>query len=108
MWIYFQKAQIYILKESHKKSSFLGRILTISYAVIYAAFFVYKIIRMALKIDITFYETQNWTGEIPSLDLNNNHFYGGFALVNIFTGKPFINESIYYYYYLYISLISLI
>ena len=51
---------------------------------------------MALKIDVSFYETQTWTGEIPSLELNNNHFYGGFALMDVTTGKPFINESIYY------------
>ena len=92
----FSKSPDIYYKGKPQKSSFLGRILTISYAVIYAAFFVYKIVRMALKIDVSFYETQTWTGEIPSLELNNNHFYGGFALMNVFTGKPFINESIYY------------
>jgi len=51
---------------------------------------------MALKIDVSFYETQTWTGEIPSLELNNNHFYGAFALMDVTTGKPFIDESIYY------------
>ena len=92
----FSKSPDIYYKGKPQKSSFLGRILTISYAVIYAAFFVYKIVRMALKIDVSFYETQTWTGEIPSLELNNNHFYGGFALMNVFTGKPFIDESIYY------------
>ena len=92
----FSKSPDIYFKGKPQKSSFLGRILTISYAVIYAAFFVYKIVRMALKIDVTFYETQNWTGEIPSLDLNNNHFYGAFALMNVLTGKPFIDETIYY------------
>ena len=92
----FSKSPDIYYKGKPQKSSFLGRILTISYAVIYAAFFVYKIVRMALKIDVSFYETQTWTGEIPSLELNNNHFYGGFALMNVSTGKPFIDESIYY------------
>ena len=92
----FSKSPDIYYKGKPQKSSLLGRILTISYAVIYAAFFIYKIIRMALKIDVSFYETQAWTGEIPSLELNNNHFYGGFALVNFTTGKPFIDETIYY------------
>jgi hypothetical protein len=92
----FSKSPDIYYKGKPQKSSFLGRTLTISYAVIYAAFFVYKIVRMALKIDVSFYETEAWTGEIPSLDLNNNHFYGGFALMNVLTGKPFIDETIYY------------
>ena len=92
----FSKSPDIYYKGKPQKSSFLGRILTISYAVIYAAFFVYKIVRMALKIDVSFYETQTWTGEIPSLELNNNHFYGAFALMDVTTGKPFIDESIYY------------
>jgi len=92
----FSKSPDIYYKGKPQKSSLLGRILTISYAVIYAAFFIYKIIRMALKIDVSFYETQAWTGEIPSLELNNNHFYGGFALMDVTTGKPFIDETIYY------------
>jgi hypothetical protein len=92
----FSKSPDIYYKGKPQKSSFLGRTLTISYAVIYAAFFVYKIVRMALKIDVSFYETEAWTGEIPSLDLNNNHFYGAFALMNVSTGKPFIDETIYY------------
>jgi hypothetical protein len=92
----FSKSPDIYYKGKPQKSSLLGRILTISYAVIYAAFFVYKIVRMALKIDVSFYETQTWTGEIPSLELNNNHFYGAFALMDVTTGKPFIDESIYY------------
>ena len=92
----FSKSPDIYYKGKPQKSSIFGRILTISYGVIYAAFFIYKIVRMALKIDVSFIETQTWTGEIPSLRLNNNHFYGGFALMNPLTFKPFIDESIYY------------
>ena len=92
----FSKSPDLYYKGKPQKSSIFGRILTISYAIIYAAFFIYKIIRMALKIDVSFIETQTWTGEIPSLKLNNNHFYGGFALLNPLLMKPFIDESIYY------------
>jgi hypothetical protein len=92
----FSKSPDLYYKGKPQKSTIFGRILTISYAIIYAAFFIYKIIRMALKIDVSFIETQTWTGEIPSLKLNNNHFYGGFALLNPLLMKPFIDESIYY------------
>ena len=92
----FSKSPDIYYKGKPQKSSIFGRFLTISYGVIYVVFFIYKIVRMALKIDVSFYETQTWTGEIPSLKLNNNHFYGGFALMNVLTGKPFIDETIYY------------
>ena len=92
----FSKNPDLYYKGKPQKSSIFGRILTITYVIIYAAFFVYKIIRMALKIDVSFIETQTWTGEIPKLELNNNHFYGGFALLNPLFMKPFIDESIYY------------
>ena len=90
----FSKSPDLYYKKKPQKSSFCGRILTISYGVIYAAFFIYKIVRMALKIDVSFYETETWTGEIPSLKLNNHHFYGGFGILGP-TG-PYINEQIYY------------
>ena len=92
----FSKSPDIYYKGKPQKSSIFGRILTIAYGIIYAAFFIYKIIRMALKIDVSFIETQTWTGEIPKLELNNNHFYGGFALLNPLLMKPFIDESIYY------------
>ena len=92
----FSKNPDIYFKGKPQKSSFIGRIFTIMYAIIYSVFFIYKIIRMALKKDVSFYETQTWTGEIPSLDLNNDYFYGGFALVNVSSGKLFIDESIYY------------
>ena len=90
----FSKSPDVYYKKKPQKSSICGRILTISYGVIYAAFFIYKIIRMALKIDVSFYETETWTGEIPSLKLNNHHFYGGFGIIGP-TG-PYIDEHIYY------------
>ena len=51
---------------------------------------------MFLKIDVSFYETETFTGEIPSLALNNDLFYGGFALQDPATGNTFIDETIYY------------
>ena len=92
----FSKSPDIYFKGKPQKSSLIGRIFTISYFAIYFFFFIYKIIRMSLKKEISFYETQTWTGEIPSLNLTNDYFYGGFALVNVSSGDLFIDETIYY------------
>ena len=83
-------------KGKNKKSILLGRVFTIFYVSIYLAFFLYKLIRMFKKIDVTFYQTTAFTGEVPSIHLTNEIFYGGFALANARTLQPFIDESIYY------------
>ena len=82
-------------KGASKKSTLFGRILTILFLMIYLLFFVYKVIRMLLKIDVTFYEFQAYTGEVPSIKLSNENFYGGFALANADTLLPFIDPTIY-------------
>ena len=92
----FSKTPELYYKGKSQKSALIGRIFTVIYAIIYAAFFIYKVIRMYLKIDVSFYETETYTGEIPSLKLNNDLFYGGFALQDPTTGKTFIDETIYY------------
>ena len=83
-------------KGNNKKSSLIGRIFTVFYVSIYLAFFLYKIIRMLQKVDVTFYQTTAYTGEIPQIHLTNEIFYGGFALANARTLQPFIDESIYF------------
>ena len=92
----FSKTPELYYKGRSQKSALIGRIFTIIYGLIYATFFIYKIVRMYLKIDISFYETETFTGEIPSLKLNNELFYGGFALEDAETKKTFIDETIYY------------
>ena len=83
-------------KGKSKRSSRVGRFFTIFYTFLYTAFFIYKVIRMIKKIDITFYETTTFTGDVPSLNLNNENFYGGFALANPLTLNTFIDETVYY------------
>jgi len=83
-------------KGKNKKSTSTGRIFTASHALFYLAFFVYKIYRMIIKVDVTFYQTTTFTGEVPSIHLTNEIFYGGFALSNGQTLQPFIDETIYY------------
>ena len=69
-------------KGNSTKSSWIGRILTLLYIAIYIAFFAYKIVRMVKRVDVTFYENNVFTGEIPSANLNTEIFYGGIDLKN--------------------------
>ena len=82
-------------KGNQKKSSWLGFVLTILYIIIYVAFFIYKLVRMVNKVDVTFYETYAFTGEIPSAVLNKEIFAGGIGLVNPMTGENYINDRVY-------------
>ena len=78
-----------------KRKTYFGSFITISYIVIYIAFFVYSLNKMLKKVDMSFYETYVYSG-IPEIELNNKNFYGGFALGNSSTRKTFKDESIYY------------
>ena len=82
-------------KGHHKKTSWLGFFLTLLYIIIYFAFFIYKFVRMINKVDVTFYETYAFTGDIPSAVLNKEIFGGGIGLINPKTGENYINERIY-------------
>ena len=82
-------------KGNQKKSSWLGVVLTLLYIIIYIAFFAYKLIRMINRVDVTFYETYAFTGDIPSTVLDKEIFGGGIGLVNPKTGQNYINTSIY-------------
>ena len=79
-------------KGKKKKVSFVGAFLTISYFVLYVIILIYKLIKLIKKEEVSFYETYVYTGGIPSINLTNENFYGGFALGN----PPFIDETIYY------------
>ena len=92
----FGKEPELYFKGNSKRTSWVGRIFTFIYAMIYLAFFLYKLIRMIQNKDVDFYQANTFTGETPSIHLTNEVFYGGFALGNPFTLKTFIDESIYY------------
>ena len=51
---------------------------------------------MIKHVDVDFYQTTTFTGETPSIHLDNEAFYGGFALANPNTLKTFIDDRIYY------------
>jgi len=82
-------------KGNSTKTSWIGRILTLLYIAIYIAFFVYKIVRMVNRVDVTFYENNVFTGEVPHVTLNTEIFYGGIGLKDPYTNQNYINESIY-------------
>ena len=93
--LFGKEAELYY-KGKNKKSALIGRIFTILYVLIYLAFFVYKLVRMLQKVDVTFYQTTAYTGEPPYIHLTNENFYGGFALSNARTLQPFIDPTIYF------------
>lgn len=86
--LFGKEPELYFKGKSQRTSVF-GKILTYAYALLYAAFFIYKIVRMLQKVDISFYETYAFSG-IPSIHLNNHLFYGGFSIGGM------IDETIYF------------
>ena len=83
-------------KGNSKRVSYVGKIFTFLYVIIYIGFFLYKLIRMLKKVDVTFYQTSTFTGETPSIYLDNELFYGGFALGDPNTLLTFVDERIYF------------
>ena len=51
---------------------------------------------MVSRVDVTFYDTYAYTGEIPSIELNKEIFYGAFAFDIPGTNIPYADESIYH------------
>ena len=92
---FFGKEPNLYYKGNQKRTSWLGFVLTVLYIIIYIAFFIYKFDRMVNKVDVTFYETYAFTGEIPSAVLDKEIFGGGIGLVNPMTGENYINNSVY-------------
>ena len=86
---FFGKEPELYFKGKSKRTSVFGKVFTYIYILLYIAFFIYKIVRMFQKVDITFYETYAYSG-FPSIKLSPDNFYGGFAL----GGK--VEETIYY------------
>ena len=79
-----------------KKTSWIGRILSFSFVLIYFAFFLYKFIKMMKKTDVTFYDTFTYVSKPPQVPITHNNFYVGFALEHPITYNPFIDEGVYY------------
>ena len=85
----FGKEPEFYFKGKPQRTSKFGKVLTYFYIFIYVGFFLYKVIRMLEKVDITFYETYAYAG-VPSIKLTSDLFYGGFSL------NGMIDPTIYY------------
>ena len=78
-----------------KRKSWIGRILTLLYAGIYIFFFIFRVIRMANRVDVTFYDTYAFNGQPPYMEITNDYYRSGFAILHPKTQEPFINPRIY-------------
>ena len=83
-------------KGKSKKTSWIGRILTLLFIFLYIAIIIYKVVRMIRKSDVTFFDTIIYEDKPPSIQLSNEIFYGGFALEDPSTFDPYIDEGIYF------------
>ena len=90
-----KEAELYY-KGKSKRTSCPGIFFTIFYVSMYIAFFIYKVVRMLKKEDVTFYDTYAFTGETPNIKLTKEKFYFGFAIGNPLTLETFVDDSIYY------------
>ena len=77
-----------------KKSSTFGITLTFIYIILYIAFLIYKLVRMVKRVDLTFYDSYTFHG-IPSINLTNNEFYGGFGMGGIVDPKMYYLDVTY-------------
>ena len=91
----FGKESELYYKRRPKKTSWIGRILSILFVTIYIDFLIYKIIRMLKKKDVTFYDRFTYVKEPSKVKITNENFYGGFALEDPETYDTFIDEDIY-------------
>ena len=82
-------------KGRQRKTTWMGRICTFIYIIIYIFFFIYKLVRMFKRQDVNFSETNSSTGGLPKIHLTKELFTYGLALANR-DQEPFIDESIYY------------
>ena len=60
----FGKPPEFYLKGKTKKSTLIGRLFTVLYIIDYIDFFIYKLIQMIKRVDVTFYDTFAFTGEM--------------------------------------------
>ena len=92
--LFAKKPELYFKKNS-RKTYLIGRLLTFLYAIIFISFLAYKLNRLINRKDVTVYDTNGYTGEIPSIKINKDVFYGGMAFDLPGTDIPYLDERIY-------------
>ncbi len=93
--LFGKDAELYY-KGKSKRSSFIGIAFTIIYCLIYFGAFLYLLITLLKKYDISFYDSYAFNGVPPNITLTPDVFYGGFALGNPLTMQTYVDDSIYY------------
>ena len=81
-------------KGKQKKTTWMGRILSWIYISFYIFFFIYKLIRMFKRVDVSFSETNGSTGGLPFIHLTKENFIFGLSVVDEFL-QPLFDETIY-------------
>ena len=92
---FFGKEPEFYIEGKSKQITFIGRIFTLIFIIIYIIFFSYKLYRMFQRVDITFYDSSSNTDGIFSYNFTDENFFLVFAVTDE-NDEPFINESIYY------------
>ena len=92
--IFGKEPELYY-KGRKTRSTLIGRIFTLLYIIIYIGVFIYKLIIMIKREDISYISTFDYSKKIPSILLTNDNFYGGFTIINQI-GETLFNESIYF------------
>ena len=92
---FFGKSPEFYINGKPKKISYIGRIFTFIFIIIYIIIFVYKLYRMFRRVDITFYDSYSYADKIPSIQITNENFYLIFTLSDS-DYQPFIDETIYH------------
>ena len=60
--LYGKKPEFYF-KGRPDKTTWIGRIITFLYILIYIGFLAYRLNRMIKRLDVTFYDTNAYTGD---------------------------------------------
>ena len=91
---FFGKNPEFYIKGKPKLITFIGRIFTPIFLIIYIIIFCYKLYRMIQRVDFTIYESYSNADKI-SVKLTDENFSLLFAVYNE-QYEPFIDERIYY------------
>ena len=78
-----------------KKASTFGIIYSIIYIGIYITFFLFLLVKMYKRENITFYESIAYNDEVPKMTLTPDIFYMGFALLNTESLQIVSDDSIF-------------
>ena len=92
---FFGKLPEFYIKGKPKQITFIGRIFTIIFILIYIIIFIYKMYRMTQRADITFYDSYFNNDDMKTIHIDNENFYLFFSVFDE-DNKPFIDETIYY------------